>query len=90
MKAIATIAGFTALVIFALVVVLDLTGIRLARQAPPLPHPVALIALLFSSFIFAAANALFQVAALGLLRLLPWRGPALKVERDDRLVQVFE
>jgi hypothetical protein len=51
---------------------------------------VTLTALLASSFIFAAAIALLQVAALALLRLLPWRGPALKVERDDRLVQVFE
>jgi hypothetical protein len=39
LKAIATICSFTGLVIFALLVALDLAGIRVAADAPALPTP---------------------------------------------------
>lgn len=45
------------------------------------------------ALIFAAAIALIQVAALALLRLLPWPDPRLKIEvesQEDRLKRVFE
>lgn len=46
-----------------------------------------------AAIFFAAAIALVQLAALALLRLLPWPNPRLRIEEgadEDRLRQVFE
>ena len=46
-----------------------------------------------AALIFAVAIALVQLAALALLRLLPWPNPRLEIDREadeDRLRRVFE
>jgi hypothetical protein len=40
--------------------------------------------------ILALMIAAIQIAALGLIRLLPWQGPSLKVDGGDDLRRVFE
>lgn len=75
---------FTALVAFALFWSLQLAGTPVGdpESVPMLAAVGTIIALLF---------AVIQTAALGLIRLLPLQGPALKVEgRDDDLRRIFE
>jgi hypothetical protein len=45
---------------------------------------------LLGSVLFAGVIAIIQIAALALLRLLPWRGPRLNVDEDRQAARVFE
>lgn len=74
------LALFTALVIFAL---------PMARQLAGLDYDPVLLRVVVA-LVFALMIAIMQIAALGLLRLVPWQGPSLKVEGGDHLRQVFE
>jgi hypothetical protein len=77
------LAAFTALVIFLLMLAFQLAGAPIGDvESIPMLAAIALI--------FAVMIAAIQVAALGLLRLLPWQGPSLKVEGGDDLRRVFE
>ncbi|HEX8064546.1 MAG TPA: hypothetical protein VF535_15195 [Allosphingosinicella sp.] len=75
------------ILLFAFFLALSLAGIPLGRSGREADIFVLALVALF----FAAAILLFQPAALALLRLLPWRGPRLKMESDeDDLRRVFE
>lgn len=77
------LALFTDLVTFALLLGAQLAG---APVGDPETIPInALVALMFAMIIAA-----IQIAALGLVRILPWQGPSLKVEGGDHLRRVFE
>ncbi|HEX8309236.1 MAG TPA: hypothetical protein VF645_12545 [Allosphingosinicella sp.] len=78
----------TALVIFALFVALSLAGIEVTRSGR---DPGAFVYFL-AALILAGMILLPQLAALLLLRLIPWRGPRLKIGagEDDALERVFE
>jgi hypothetical protein len=74
---------FTALIIFALLLAFQLAGAPVGGyDSMPMLAAVALI--------FALMIAAIQVAALGLIRLLPWQGPSLTVEVGDDLRRIFE
>ena len=74
---------FTALIIFALFWSLQLAGTPIGdEESVPMLAVVGLI--------LALMLAVIQVAALGLIRLLRWPGPSLKVEGGDDLRRVFE
>jgi hypothetical protein len=77
------LALFTALVLFAL-----LLGFQLADT--PIGGYESIPMLVAIGLIFALTIAAIQIAALGLIRLLPWQGPSLKVEGGDHLRRVFE
>ena len=83
-----TLAVPTASLIFGLFLALSIAGIQVTRSGLD-PGPFVY---LLSALILTAAMLLFQLAALLLLRLLPWRGPRLKIEtkEDDSLRRVFE
>ena len=77
------LALFTALIIFALLLSLQLAGAPVGDyESIPMLAAIGLIMALMIAGI--------QIAALGFLRLLPWKGPSLKVEGDDHLTRVFE
>ncbi len=80
------LALFTAIVIFAMLVAFQLAGAPLARSGRS--YSVSIHALV--GLILALTIAAIQIGALGLIRLLPWQGPSLKVEGDDRLTRIFE
>jgi hypothetical protein len=78
----------TASIIFAFLFALWLADIQLSRSGrDPGLTVYFLVALIFAAMILA-----FQLAALLVLRLLPWRGPRLEIEagRGDALRRVFE
>ena len=77
---------FTALVIFALLLAFQLAGTPINRSGRHY-SPAMLVGVALS---FALMIAVIQTAALGLIRLLPWQGPSLRVEGNDHLRQVFE
>jgi len=82
-KLVFALAPFTALIIFALMLALQLADAPVGGyESIPMLAAVALI--------FALLIAAMQIAALGLIRLLPWQGPSLKVEDGDHLRRVFE
>ncbi|HEX8124523.1 MAG TPA: hypothetical protein VF548_02975 [Allosphingosinicella sp.] len=78
----------TAAVIFCLFVGLRLAGLPMTRSGL---DPGLFVALLVA-LIMAGLILLLQLAALLFLRLLPWRGPRLKIETEqgDALRRVFE
>ena len=83
MKLLALLGLLTAIGIFALLLGLQLAGEPLGDyESVPLLAAVAAF--------LALAVAAIQIAALGILRLLPWEGPSLKVEGGDPLRRVFE
>jgi len=78
----------TAFAIFALLFSLSLAGIPMTRSG----RDPGLFVHFLAALIFAALILAFQLAALLLLRILPWRGPRLnlEVEDGDALQRVFE
>ena len=82
-KLVFLLALFTALAIFAL-----LLGFQLAGK--PIGDPDSIPMLAVVALMFALMIAAIQIGALGLVRLLPWDGPSLKVEGGDHLRRVFE
>ena len=86
-KIVATLAGPACLIIFLIFLAMSAAGAPIGGDDDgPLSD-------LTVAAIFAAGIALLQIAALGLLRLLPWPGPRLKIEgqaEEDRLRNVFE
>ena len=78
----------TASVIFTLLFALSLAGVRLSRSG----RDSGLLVYLLVALIMAGLVLFFQLAALLLLRLLPWRGPRLEIEtrEGDALRRVFE
>lgn len=76
-------APFAALIIFAILVSFQLAGAPIGDyESIPLLATVSLM--------LAVMIAAVQIAALGLLRLLRWQGPSLKVDGGDHLRRVFE
>lgn len=76
----------TALVIFALLLAFQLAGAPISSSGRYYSAPILAVV----GLILALTTAAIQVAALGLIRLIPWRGPSLKIEGDDHLTRVFE
>jgi hypothetical protein len=88
-KIVLALALPTSVVIFASFFILSLAGIPLSRSGR---DPGTFVLVLVALFL-GAAILLCQLAALALLRLLPWRGPRLEIEigRDEEeLRRVFE
>jgi hypothetical protein len=88
-KLLAAVGCATAVVLFVLLAVLQMRGIAISRSGRFHSLPVLALA----SVMMAGLIALLQIAALGLLRLLPWRGPALTIAREDdsaELRRVFD
>lgn len=87
-KIVLALAVSTAFVLALLFLLLWLGGAPVGGADELNPFSDIVVAL-----IFAAAIALVQLAALALLRLLPWPGPRLEIEgeaEEDRLRRVFE
>lgn len=80
----------TTAILFALLILFDLGGAF--RHPPDVDYAVVLMALAVVGAIFGLGIAMIQVAGLVILRLLPWRGPALEIEevRDPGLAGIFE
>ncbi|HEX6374956.1 MAG TPA: hypothetical protein VFZ91_04470 [Allosphingosinicella sp.] len=89
-KAVLAVGLATAAVIFILFLGLQVAGLFAGGGGDAEPVPVVMIGLAFASLVLAAFVALLQVAALCLLRLVPWRGPSLKVRQEVDLARVFE
>ncbi len=85
-KLVFVLAPFTALIIFALLWAFQLAEAPLSRSGRYNSVPMLATVALILALIVAA----MQIAALGLIRLLPWQGPSLKVEGGDHLRRVFE
>ena len=90
MKLVLALAPFTAIVIFALIVAIDLAGVPIGRASREALFPIAMLAYLILGAAFAAGIAILQIGALGLLRLLGWQGPVLEIESGKHLGRVFE
>ncbi|HYI39226.1 MAG TPA: hypothetical protein VE053_02790 [Allosphingosinicella sp.] len=84
-KLVFVLALFTAPVIFALMLALQLADAPVSSDGDDSVLMLAAVGLILALMI-----AVLQVAGLGLIRLLPWRGPSLKVEGGDHLRRVFE
>ena len=80
----------TAIMIFLLFLALALAGFF--RRPPDNDVPLAFMALILAllSGFLAGIVVVFQIVGLVLLRLLPWRGPELKVEEPRNLSGIFE
>jgi ABC-type Fe3+-siderophore transport system permease subunit len=78
----------TGAMIFFLLLALALTGFFDDRT--PTPPIIVVLTCVLICLVFTAVVAILQIAALGLLRLLPWRGPELKVEEPRNLSGIFE
>lgn len=86
-KMILVLALPTAALLFILFLVLQIVGAGLIQSDEPV---VIVLASAMMAAFFAAAGSALQIAALGLLRLVPWRGPELKVEEPKHLAGIFE
>jgi hypothetical protein len=80
----------TGAMIFILFLAMALAGFFNNRPQDDAPFWMIVPILAVFSGICAAMVAITQIAALGLLRLLPWRGPELKVEEPRNLSGIFE
>lgn len=80
------LALFTALALFALMLAFQLAGAPIGSDGGDDSVPMlAAVALILALMITA-----IQIAALGVIRLLPWQGPSLNVDEHDHLRHVFE
>src|SRR3954447_14074268 len=88
-KIVLTLAAPTTAILYGLFVVLALGGFFDKQE--DISFGIMLVALALVSAMLGAALAAIQVAALGLLRLMPWQGPSLEIEepRTD-LAGIFE
>jgi hypothetical protein len=86
-KIVLALAVPTGLIIFGLFLALALAGDPVSRSDEVEPVSDLMVAA-----IFAAGIALIQIAGLALLRLLPWPGPRLEIETEERddLRHVFD
>lgn len=87
-KIVLALAVPTALLFFLLFLLLWLAGEPIGGADDSSPISDFMVAA-----IFAAAMAIVQLAALALLRVLPWPNPQLEIDRaadEDRLRRVFE
>lgn len=84
MKLVLLLALSNALAFFAILLGFQLAGDPIG-SGPDSLAMLAVVALTFATIIAA-----IQIGALGLLRLLPWQGPSLKVEGGDHLRRIFE
>jgi hypothetical protein len=77
---------------FLLLVAAELGGASLLEGDPDIAaSPVAAIFILaFAALFLAVCTLIVQLLALALLRLLPWRGPLLKVAERPDLERIFE
>ncbi|HYW14729.1 MAG TPA: hypothetical protein VE891_01055 [Allosphingosinicella sp.] len=82
-KLLLALVPFTALVVFEAMLALQLAGSSVGDEE-------GIAMLIAVALIFAVMIAALQVAALAILRLLPWQGPSLRVEADDHLRRIFE
>jgi type IV secretory pathway VirB2 component (pilin) len=89
-KLILLLAIPTGAMIFLLFLMLALAGLFSNRAQDDAPFLMIAVILAVFSGIFAIAIAVIQIAALGLLRFLPWRGPEMKVEEPRNLSGIFE
>src|SRR6185503_19652963 len=88
-KLVVLLALPTAVMLFLLVLALAATGLfDDGRNAVPTVVVVLTSALI--SGVIAGLVVVFQIVTLVLLRLLPWRGPELKVEEPRNLSGIFE
>jgi hypothetical protein len=89
-KTILVVALPTAAVFCVLLLLLELAGVPVAGRANGAALLTIVLAFALTSLILAYVIALFQIAGLALLRLLPWRGPELKIEEPRHLGTIFE
>jgi hypothetical protein len=89
-KIVLALAAPTTIILYGLLVLLELGGL-LGRTPDDISFGVMLLAIALVGAVLGATLAAIQVAALGLLRLVPWQGPALEIEepRSD-LAGIFE
>lgn len=88
MKILLALTGPTGLLLFALFAALSIAGAPVGGS-----NEGDLLSDFAVAAVFAAAILLLQIAALAMLRFLPWPGPRLTIEgraEEDRLRDVFE
>lgn len=90
MKALLVLAIPTTILLFLLFGLLKLAGFFRNPSDGDIPLIFMVLILAFVSGFFAAIILVLQIAALFLLRLVPWPGPELKVEEPKHLAGIFE
>ena len=89
-KVVAVAGLFSAIFVALAIFFLDRAGLLPNRSGRVHPGPIVLLASMLLGAALAAGFTLFQLAGLWLLRLLPWRGPALEVSGESPLQGIFE
>jgi len=89
-KVVAVASLFAAIFIALAIFFVDRAGLLPSRSGRVYSVPVTLLGSVLVGAILAAGFMLFQLAGRWLLRLLPWRGPALDVSEASAVRNIFE